>query len=159
MPARSATVFVLNASGKDLNLVVQSQHLDHGEWSGNGMPPNTIPGMGFGRWESESDGFMTGTEGRVSYTMAGMGGNNQVQFHWDNPYAGSNTYGWSAPPGFKVTQSGGDGNNAMVNFIVQPGKLLPPPAGVVVCINNIRSLIRYQRTGVLQGFQELRSLI
>lgn len=37
---------------------------------------------------------MTGTEGEVQYLPAGAG---NVTVHWNNPYAGSNSYSCTAP--------------------------------------------------------------
>ncbi|MEU4154525.1 hypothetical protein [Streptomyces sp. NPDC026659] len=35
----------------------------HGIWSENALPPSLINPSDSGSWQSESDGFMTGTEG------------------------------------------------------------------------------------------------
>ena len=115
MPARSVNVFVLNTTDKSLTLVTNSQNLDHGEWSSGRYPPTVIPAGGFGSWASESKGFMTGTEGNVSYTVQDTG--KTAVFYWNNPYAGGNSYSAGGPPGFKVTWVGGEGDNATVNYM------------------------------------------
>jgi hypothetical protein len=68
---------------------------------------------GFG---SESNGFMTGTHGAVTYSVSNGQG---IYLNWTDPYAGSNSY-ISAVDGMPyhgkilVTRSGGGGNNAVV---------------------------------------------
>jgi hypothetical protein len=63
---------------------------------------------------SESSGVATGTEGEVTYNIEGTSGS--AHFHWDNPFIGSNSYDESTPTGFKADRSGGDGDNATVNW-------------------------------------------
>lgn len=75
--------------------------------------------MGFGRWGSESDGFMTGTEGGLAYDISGGG---TCSLSWNNPYVGHNSYGGNATPGFAVATNGSDGDNAVVTFILMPSK-------------------------------------
>jgi hypothetical protein len=116
MPARSVTCILLNATARALTLDVQFQELLHGEWMSGRMPPSSIAPGSFGKWESESGGFMTGTEGVLSYNIQGI--DEKLQLHWNNPYAGSNWYGYSHPPGFKVEKNGGNGDNATVTFIL-----------------------------------------
>lgn len=124
MPARSVIIFVLNTTDRALNLVVQSQHLDHGEWSSGGMPPTTIPQGGFGHFGSESDGFLTGTQGSVSYTVSGESDDHQATFYWDNPYIGGNSYSATAPPGYVGRPTGSDGDNSIVTFMFMRSKLI-----------------------------------
>ncbi|HWZ45477.1 MAG TPA: hypothetical protein VNW97_18525 [Candidatus Saccharimonadales bacterium] len=77
-------------------------------------PPSRIPPSGVGELFAESNGFATGTEGRVTYRLEGVNGN--AVFHWDNPFAGSNSANGSAPAGFKVEQIGDAGNRTLVFF-------------------------------------------
>ena len=69
-------------------------------------------------WESESQGFMTGTQGYVVYTM--LDGSTTVTINWDNPYWGSNEYSIVIDGLHKSNYSGsydgGSGDNATVNF-------------------------------------------
>jgi hypothetical protein len=110
MASRSATVTFINNTDLTLNLI--NAKLSHGVWTTNLYPPENIAAHSKATWESESDGFMTGTEGTVTYS--GSAGNNTVS--WDVPYAGSNSYGSGAPSGYTLTHSGGSGDNASVTF-------------------------------------------
>lgn len=86
MPARSVIDFVLNTTDTALNLVMQSQRLDHGERSPGGMLPTTIPPGGSGHFGSESDGFLTGTQGSVSDSVSNEPDDHPANFYWDNPF-------------------------------------------------------------------------
>jgi triacylglycerol esterase/lipase EstA (alpha/beta hydrolase family) len=121
MAARSTHVTLTNRTGK--NLTKTNDSLDHGIWTDR--PPLLIGDRG--EWESESDGFLTGTEGRVTY---GIDGGGEVRLHWDNPFVGSNSYDQSVAPqatpdgvggGFSVVHRGGSGDNATVEFILSNG--------------------------------------
>ena len=105
MSARSVTAQLQNTT--DLPLMLLSAKLSHGAWSQNMYPPTDISGNSNGAWASQSDGFMTGTEGTLTYMLAGAG---QVTLHWDNPFAGSNKYTSAAPSGYEISHSGGGGN-------------------------------------------------
>jgi hypothetical protein len=89
MAARSTHVTLNNRTG--VNLSKTDDSLDHGIWTDR--PPTIIGDRG--EWESESDGFATGTEGRVTYSIDGGG---EVRLHWDNPFIGSNSYDESVAP-------------------------------------------------------------
>lgn len=109
--ARSTRVTFNNHSGK--GLLRKNAALQWGIWSGNQFPGEDLgPGTSTS-WQSESDGFMTGTEGTVTYDMVGVG---PVRVHWNNPYWGSNSYSCSAPGGYQCSWTGGSGNNTEVNF-------------------------------------------
>jgi hypothetical protein len=111
--ARSVIVKVQNNSPATLFLA--SATLSHGIWSDNMYPPQQIaPGANI-QFASESQGFMTGTEGVATYTAIDLKNpsqNGPIQLHWDDPYSGSNFYGHSEPWFLRVTPSGGSGNNA-----------------------------------------------
>ncbi|MFD8785380.1 Crystal protein ET79 [Kitasatospora sp. NPDC059599] len=92
--------------------------LDHGTWSENLLPQDRVFPMDNGRWQSESNGLMTGTEGRAVYNMFNVG---NVEIWWDNPYVGSNKYSCTVPQGYTCSQDGGSGDNAFVTFTVQKG--------------------------------------
>lgn len=83
----SVQVFLHNESGEYLTRV--SDELPGGEWTRrppDRIEPDTVAVMG-----SESDGFLTGTEGRVTYQI-GSRPESTVYLHWDNPHSGSNSY-------------------------------------------------------------------
>lgn len=112
MSARSTTVTLQNTTSDTLTLT--NAHLDGGIWSQNQYPPATISGDSKGTWMSESDGFMTGTQGSVTYQLPESQGS--IYIEWDNPYVGGNSYKHTAPAGFEINQSGGSGDNAVVTF-------------------------------------------
>lgn len=114
MAARSVTITFQNET--DTTLTKLSEHLDHGEWDVH--PPQVIGPHAVVSWKSESNGFMTGTQGSAAYQMANRPG--QVQVSWDNPYVGSNSYRQSAPQGFTIGESGGSGDDAQVAFTLRP---------------------------------------
>jgi hypothetical protein len=125
MAARSTLVRLENTAGT-LNLRLTSRSLDHGIWTKE--PPDLIGDRG--HWESESSGFLTGTEGRVSYDIETIDGDlvGEVRLHWDNPFSGSNSYDQSVRPtpddsdeGFAIGRGGGAGDNAHVTFFLVPG--------------------------------------
>jgi hypothetical protein len=134
--ARSVVVKLINNTG--CTLVVRQAWVFRGDWIPGGelaywggeeidyKPyPNTLT---FG---SESNGFMTGTEGNAYFGFnycspyVGDYGNwinplpAVLKLHWLNPYVGSNSYdSIGSDPLFKVYRSGGSGNNATVTFTV-----------------------------------------
>jgi hypothetical protein len=111
MTSRSATITFINNT--DLTLTLINARLSHGVWSHNLYPPEKIEPHGKATWASESDGPMTDTEGTVTYASNAGG---DVSIVWYIPYAGSNSYGTSAPKGYTLTHSGGSENNANVTF-------------------------------------------
>ncbi|MFJ7907296.1 aegerolysin family protein [Kitasatospora sp. NPDC096204] len=118
--ARSTEVLVVNWTGCELRL--QNNWLDHGIWTK--APDPVITDGSTARWQSESNGFMTGTEGHVIYDAANCGNpglnGKRVQLHWNNPYVGSNGYDTAgSDPKFGFAQSGGSGNNAAVYWTVR----------------------------------------
>jgi hypothetical protein len=115
MASRSTLVILQNQTGSDLQLT--HAELSGGVWTTDMYPPADAPAKGSGKWESESNGFMTGTEGSVTYYLQGAG---SVVIGWDNPFSGSNGYQSSCPKGFTLTHTGGDGNNATVTYTLAP---------------------------------------
>ncbi|MFZ0845350.1 MAG: Crystal protein ET79 [Pseudolabrys sp.] len=97
-------------------LVLNASGLSHGVWET--APPSFIDSASTGSWENDSDGFMTGDQGMAAYALvAGPGkpvNKGQVSVNWDNPYAGTNSYSVSCPPGYDIKYTGGDGGNASV---------------------------------------------
>lgn len=112
--ARSVRVVIKNDTDRVMTFV--SGKAQHGIVTRK--PPSQIPPSGVGELFAESNGIATGTEGRVTYQLAGVGGT--AQFHWDNPFAGSNSADGSAPAGFKVEQIGDSGNRTLVFFTIHP---------------------------------------
>ncbi|MGI0116507.1 aegerolysin family protein [Zooshikella sp. RANM57] len=113
MAARSTLVIFQNLTGETLSLT--NAKLDHGVWTQNMYPPEKVSPDDKVQWASESDGFMTGTEGSVTYHCT----DGSVYIHWDNPYIGGNSYSDQAPDGYEITRSGGSGDNATVTFVLQ----------------------------------------
>jgi hypothetical protein len=83
-------------------------------------PPFTITAGETVTWQSESDGFMTGTEGSVRYGIGTNGG--EFTLHWDNPFVGHNSYDEQAPPGWTLLRSGGPGDNASVGYAFEQAR-------------------------------------
>ena len=124
MSARSTTVKVENYSSVKLQLDQASLQLEHGEWVT--YPPKTIPAAqggepGRGEWENDSDGFMTGDEGRCAYHFVDRDLDIQtIRFSWDNPYVGSNGYQITTTSNqVKTSYEGGGGNNATVTYYIK----------------------------------------
>jgi hypothetical protein len=111
--ARSVRVVLLNQTGNRLHFADASA--SHGDWAGN-LPGLIAPGA-YGEWQTNSGGFMTGTEGDAHYTLEGVG---DVRVHWDNPFFGENSYSSSAPRGYTVESSGGEQNHATIFFFLRP---------------------------------------
>ncbi len=88
MAQRSVTSTLKNEGKHDL--ILESTTLDHGIWSAAGQPPARIAQGAEGRWGSESNGFMTGTEGTAIYAVDGTGA--KLTVYWDNPFVGDNTF-------------------------------------------------------------------
>ncbi len=84
----------------------------HGMW--HTEPPETIAANSSGTWRSESNGVLTGTEGRAVFGTE----HGPVEIYWNNPYFGSNKYNCRAPSGYSCRLTGGPGNNASVTFEV-----------------------------------------
>jgi hypothetical protein len=119
--ARSVEAFLGNLTRCDLLLV--TARLDHGEWTTE--PPHLILLGDEGRWESESNGFATGTEGEADYFTQSCRdpnfNNKRIHFHWDNPFVGSNSYDTAGTDGaFHSRIVGGDGNHAGVSVTFRP---------------------------------------
>lgn len=103
MAARSVTCTLFNESAShDLTLVEAT--LEHGIWSRQGEPPGVVPRGSEGVWESESNGFMTGTEGRAVYAVGDSA--VRVAFHWNNPFIGENSFSQRVVPPESGSPSG-----------------------------------------------------
>lgn len=111
MASRSVTVVLKNASSS--HIYFASGSLSGGEWD-TSLPPSIPPGT-LVAWTSQSDGFMTGTQGTASFNLS-AGLPVILTVNWDNPFYGSNSYSASATPPFNVGWQGGGGDNAVVVF-------------------------------------------
>jgi hypothetical protein len=75
-----------------LNLTNQSlvresgerEKLAHGKYTDPWFPPQNIAPGAVGKWRTESNGFMTGTEGRARYRI----GSDTVNLWWNHPFIG-----------------------------------------------------------------------
>jgi len=116
MAARSTAVTFNNNTTSNLT---QSgdPYLQHGIWVTK--PPQTIKaGDQAVKWESESDGILSGTQGGVTYKFDGT--DDVLELAWNNPYAGSNDYHVKKiPTEYSCSISGGDGDNARVTFSLE----------------------------------------
>jgi hypothetical protein len=114
MAARSVFVNLVNRS--DAVLIRTAFSLSHGIWTHE--PPLRIEAGAKQTWQSESDGFATGTEGEVTYDIQPVAGQSDgtAHFHWDNPFIGSNSFDEATPVLYKADRSGGDGDNATVDW-------------------------------------------
>ena len=122
MAARSTLIRLHN---RTLNVLTRTDaNLDHGQWTDPNQPPAVIlPGTTV-FIESESDGTATGTEGTVRYASNNGG---ELYFHWDNPFAGVNSYAQSAPTACGLCFSDGTGNNAVLDlYLVPPTRVSLP---------------------------------
>jgi Aegerolysin len=135
MPARSVQCLLINATPIPLTLITSSQILEGGKWSDGEMPPATVTDTSPGRWASQSHGFFTGTEGRVSYNIGDTG--KQIHMHWDNPYSGSDKFDAQADPPYKMQLMPSNGNDAVVTYIFLSCKwmILERFAGWSACAN------------------------
>ncbi|WP_438023563.1 hypothetical protein [Sorangium sp. So ce233] len=124
MAARSVLCNLVNQTGEPLTFVDPPQ-LEHGILTPGQEPPRSCAGTAV--WSAESDGFMTGTEGRVTY----RGPSGSVTLYWNNPFIGGNDYG--ATPGgdyFLVKLQGPKvGSNVSATYVVdRKNKPAPSPS-------------------------------
>ena len=119
--ARSVIVTFHNQTTHTLYLWYD--YLGSGIWTQ--QPPESIPPGGTVLWGSESNGFMTGTSGHVTYEFDFSTWYSAKYFtiYWNNPYVGSNSYAvktFGIDGMFHIVRSGGSGNNAQVTFTLLP---------------------------------------
>ncbi len=103
MAARSVRCFLSNQT--DNSLFYVSDHHDHGQFTDPWYPPAVIKPGEIGQWRTESDGFMTGTEGNARYSTAVVDGSGNahtefIESHWDNPFVGMNNASMSVVEDF-----------------------------------------------------------
>lgn len=111
MAARSVHVQFNVEAMPNTKLVLVGSGLSHGEWSSGLQPPNSLtPPTTSVEWQSESDGFLTGTQGWVRYYPVTPGGNapanppdqDTIYITWDDPYTGANAYSSTAPSPYRI---------------------------------------------------------
>ena len=88
MAARSVHIAFKNLT--DETLVRVDEGLSHGIYTEPWFPPATIAPDAVGEWQTESDGFLTGTEGSAKYRLSNGNFDEFVTVTWDNPYVGAN---------------------------------------------------------------------
>ncbi|MEV7186605.1 hypothetical protein [Kitasatospora sp. NPDC093102] len=116
--ARSTAIHLHNGTGCTLYRTDYS--LAHGIWTQGQEPPQTLGNTNDFTFQSESNGFMTGTEGTVTFRgyncEDGWREGKAVVLHWANPYVGSNSYDDNGTDRgiFRTTREGGGGDNADV---------------------------------------------
>jgi hypothetical protein len=103
---RSAQVVFTNHTDEPLGKLAQT--LPHGVWRNAAEPPFAITGETVW-WESVSDRALTGTESTVRDGIGTSGA--ELTVHWDNPFAGRNTYDERASRGWTALRTGGIGEN------------------------------------------------
>lgn len=112
MAARSVHVQLDVEAMPNTKLVLVGSGLSHGEWSSGLQPPESLtPAVTSISWQSECDGFLTGTQGWVRYYPVTPGGNapanppaeDTIYITWDNPYSGGNSYSSTAPSPYSIS--------------------------------------------------------
>ncbi|OLZ50081.1 hypothetical protein BS329_20895 [Amycolatopsis coloradensis] len=98
-------------------LTRKASHLDHGCW--NTEPSSQIQPRTAVYWRSDSCGAFTGTEGWVTYTIEGSGGQGYAYAHWNLPYFGSNSFDGTAGGLFTMTVQGNNERHAQVNYTLK----------------------------------------
>lgn len=73
--------------GRPHHLKQTGARLSHGVWTPNRVPPYTVDAGSTVSFEAESQGFMTGVEGSVTFQELSYGA---VTLNFDNPYKGDN---------------------------------------------------------------------
>jgi hypothetical protein len=144
MSARTVTVTLFN-NLENTQLILVGSGLSHGEWGA--QPPEKIPAATDLLWSSQSDGFLTGTQGWARYYPVRLKppGNvvppqvpddQTIYIAWDNPFVGSDSYQISAPPPYVlafVPGSGDEGNQDRLSFTLK-GAFDGPLPGQHTCI-------------------------
>jgi hypothetical protein len=117
LPAfRSVDVSLINRTGCDLTKT--GAGTDHGIFTS--QPPELIEPDGQGFWASESNGFLTGTEGWTTFRTSDCdirdNRRKNIYVHWSSPWIGSANYSAEADSPVEVTYNGDTGNNSQVTF-------------------------------------------
>ncbi|EEP81063.1 predicted protein [Uncinocarpus reesii 1704] len=102
----------------------------HGKWTTDMYPPEIVEAGEWAKWQTQSDGMMTGTEGTTNYKIFISDDANEVvsnaeedtvvQMWWANPFSGGNQYnaGIVGPRrnDYKIKVDGGGGNHSTVTY-------------------------------------------
>ncbi|KAF1995541.1 hypothetical protein P154DRAFT_526247 [Amniculicola lignicola CBS 123094] len=115
MPTRSVAVTFDNNTDETFNLL--NGDLDGGEWTVS--PPQVINPRTTITFSSESDGFLTGTEGTAHYVSAAKKLN--VILYWNNPLSGGNDYRGTLSDHDHyqlVSTLQGGGNNSSMHWVL-----------------------------------------
>ncbi|KAF5538914.1 crystal et79 [Fusarium phyllophilum] len=111
-PRRIAASLVNNTQ-KTLTWV--DSGVDHG--TRDAHAPDTIGPGDTGKWGLKSDGFQTGCEGWMKWSIGDNG--PIVKLDYNNPYVGANSYSCSVDSAkYTAEREGGTGDHATVRFIV-----------------------------------------
>ena len=114
MAARSYLIQLTNYTGLALRLDPEKTELIRGQWTD--APPDVIGNSSTAHFGSESDGFMTGTEGQATYASSA----GDFVIYWDNPYVGSDETSVQTPPGYTSTKEDSKGDNATLKVVLYP---------------------------------------
>lgn len=115
-PFRSVAITLINRTGCDLNRIDMS--IAHGIWTSR--PPELVEPDGTGRWATESNGILTGTEAAVTFRTSDCDRRDNrrknVRLHWSSPFIGSANYRGSADSPVQVNYNGTPSANASVTY-------------------------------------------
>lgn len=118
MGARSTRVVIVNQT--PFPLKYGKARAPHGVWS-TGVPQLIAP-FDYGQWQTDSKGFLTGTEASAIYHVTQPGRRAPLatfSVRWMNPFDGGNKYQVAASAGFAVDRIGGEGNHTTVFFFLR----------------------------------------
>ncbi|CAG8432830.1 11510_t:CDS:1 [Diversispora eburnea] len=93
---RSVTVILINEI--DYNITYANHILNWGAWASNACDPSqsiypSLPINQSETFSAVSDGFLTGTEGKVTFSIDDKNTPpSTFSIYWDNPFSGSNEY-------------------------------------------------------------------
>jgi hypothetical protein len=110
MAAREVVWTITNQTGQ--TLTYEGNSLSSGVLAN--QPTQSINSGGQGAFAVESDGFMTGAVGSVSYGIHG----GTFVFQFSDPYAGSDTVSVTCPNGYTAQTSQSTGNDNSVTSIL-----------------------------------------
>jgi hypothetical protein len=113
--SRSCGILFRNTSNR--KLYVTGSGLSHGVWTTKAPIPTEIPAGKLVAWMSESQGFMTGTQGWANFSFDPHT-EWDVNINWNVPYVGQNSYDAKINNNsdFRITPRGGQGDNATFNI-------------------------------------------
>lgn len=107
----TVTVEVVNNSDRDL--IGSAINVIHGCLLA--PAPGRINAGTTGRWTATACGDLVGTEGTISYQVAGEG-TATVDVGWNVPFVGENSFTEKAPTGYVVSHSGGEDPSSPARF-------------------------------------------